>query len=136
MADYHPLDVRYKGPSTAYRGSAAKKANTPMDDDLPAVKDSHVPAPPPLPGEQGPWGAMKAPARETPAMPAPPPLPAPRPKSSGRAGRRVFFGLAFLILIVVLNMYLSRGVGLMTLDVEDAINSLDGRMTSEIGETL
>lgn len=25
MAEYHPLDVRYKGPSTAYRGSAHKK---------------------------------------------------------------------------------------------------------------
>lgn len=26
MTKYHPLDVRYKGPSTAYRGSAHRKA--------------------------------------------------------------------------------------------------------------
>ena len=26
MADYHPIDVRYKGPSTAYRGSKRKDA--------------------------------------------------------------------------------------------------------------
>lgn len=25
MAEYHPLDVRYKGPSTAYRGSVDKR---------------------------------------------------------------------------------------------------------------
>lgn len=26
MSKYHPIDVRYKGPSTAYRGSARRKA--------------------------------------------------------------------------------------------------------------
>lgn len=26
MSRYHPIDVRYKGPSTAYRGSARRKA--------------------------------------------------------------------------------------------------------------
>ncbi|KQB98289.1 hypothetical protein AL073_05280 [Loktanella sp. 1ANDIMAR09] len=26
MTKYHPIDVRYKGPSTAYRGSARRKA--------------------------------------------------------------------------------------------------------------
>ncbi|WP_400087800.1 hypothetical protein [Yoonia sp. R78084] len=26
MSKYHPIDVRYKGPSTAYRGSAHRKA--------------------------------------------------------------------------------------------------------------
>jgi len=34
MAEYHPLDVRYKGPSTAYRGSAHKKgkwSKAPLD---------------------------------------------------------------------------------------------------------
>jgi hypothetical protein len=27
MPDYHPIDVRYKGPSTAYRGSAKARAS-------------------------------------------------------------------------------------------------------------
>ena len=134
MADYHPLDVRYKGPSTAYRGSAAKKADAP---DLPK-RTKHKPPPipktttapqPAMPAKPGPWGGTASPTMpmpEEPSGPPPLPMPPPRPAKRRNAGRRVFFVLAVLIAVVVFNNVLSRSTGLMTIDVNDLMLPTDG----------
>ena len=48
MSKYHPLDVRYKGPSTAYRGSAFDKRQAAAPD-VPEPVDRPNPAQSPTP---------------------------------------------------------------------------------------
>ncbi|MEM9969302.1 MAG: hypothetical protein AAF755_14595 [Pseudomonadota bacterium] len=71
MAKYHPIDVRYKGPSTAYTGSAKKKQMTnPVS--LPDAQSAKKPSKPkaPMRSNANPWNATQR------GMPGPAPRPA------------------------------------------------------------
>ncbi|MEM8536809.1 MAG: hypothetical protein AAGF56_02995 [Pseudomonadota bacterium] len=63
MPDYHPLDVRYKGPSTAYRGSARRMDRPDMQrrptQPRKAVQTAEAPATNPT---QNPWQKASAPS--------------------------------------------------------------------------
>jgi len=61
MSKYHPIDVRYKGPSTAYRGSAKQQKST-----FTAVAKASQTAK----SSPSPWGGAKTTAPE-PATPSP-----------------------------------------------------------------
>jgi hypothetical protein len=71
--DYHPIDVRYKGPSTAYRGSAKRTSESPLNSlrkaqPITPPQRQHQPAQPPT---QSPWGTKY---RAQTSQPAPPRL--------------------------------------------------------------
>lgn len=110
MADYHPLDVRYKGPSTAYRGSTKRKLDAaPIEDAWakpmrpPKPAPNHKPKQPAPPPEATPWGAAKQ--KVTP--PAPAPL-SPTPTSRRRSPATGFLrsiGRAYGIIIVVFVLF-------------------------------
>lgn len=103
--DYHPLDSRYKGPSTAYTGTGR-----PID----AVAAA------PNPVQANPW-------TPPPARNAPPPLPTPRaqPARSGRTGLRILLGIIVVILIVGSNFYATRSYSSLMTDVEAQMNALE-----------
>ncbi|MDB4111981.1 hypothetical protein N9571_05455 [Yoonia sp.] len=63
MSKYHPIDVRYKGPSTAYRGSAKQQKST-----FTAVAKASTTAK----SSPSPWDGAKTTVPE-PATPAPAP---------------------------------------------------------------
>lgn len=80
MANYHPIDVRYKGPSTAYTGSANKRQlDTPkvQPDRQPAKVRQQTKATPPA--GPNPWGIKQA------GSPNPAPRPQPKPRPEPRA---------------------------------------------------
>ncbi len=78
MSKYHPIDVRYQGPSTAYTGSLNKRqidppAPAPQPVDIPRSADQTAKA------AANPWGAEQ---RAT-SAPLPPPKPRPAPRRAG-----------------------------------------------------
>jgi hypothetical protein len=89
---YHPLDVRYKGPSTAYRGSAYGKPKRRL-----APKTA-----PQSTSIAGPWGANKAGASKAhTTKPVTQPPAHPKKQSSG-FGRVIFWGIALIIIADIL----------------------------------
>lgn len=123
MADYHPLDTRYTGPSTAYRGSAKKREPAPKAKPVIPSKRQSAPA-----MNDGPWGKGPPPLPVPGQKATPPPIPVSAqipPIKRRNAGRRVLFGAIILIAIVLLNAYLTRSVGLTVKDLEDSLRQMD-----------
>ncbi|MDX8352243.1 hypothetical protein [Cognatiyoonia sp. IB215182] len=57
MPKYHPIDVRYKGPSTAYTGSSKKKSNSTPASNIAAPKTPSTPVQRAAPSKPtNPWG--------------------------------------------------------------------------------
>lgn len=117
---YHPLDVRYKGPSTAYRGKPkdlSRVEETILRDDRTVTgrKAAEV------------WAKPAPPAPPDPAMAtAPPPLPlmptaAPPRRNSGL---RVLIGAVILVTIVGANVYVARQYNGLITDVEGTLNAI------------
>lgn len=103
--DYHPLDTRYKGPSTAYTGTAKR---------MPKGVGASVAA--------GPWDATSAPP--PPRPPAPPPIPK-HPRRQPRTGLRILLGIIIVIVIVGLNMQAMRSYSSLITDVETQMNAME-----------
>lgn len=138
MADYHPLDTRYKGPSTAYRGSGHGKS-----------MQGPAPVAPPMPDQQG---QSDGPWRTSPKTPPPLPLPGqtattarhptstpppvPKPARSRAPHRRVLFGALALIIFVLVNSYVSRSLGIMSIDVKDLGETIQRGSGRAPGKTL
>lgn len=82
MSKYHPIDVRYKGPSTAYRGSAKRMPEQPLNSlrkANPATQPGRQrqpahpkPKAPAHPSPQSPWGAKYRAETSQPTPPRPP----------------------------------------------------------------
>ena len=103
---YHPIDVRYRGPSTAYRGSAHRKekfAKAPMK-----AKTS-TPPEAPVAATAGPW-AQKARTVATPwgAGKASAPRPPAPPQPQRPTRRRGLSRLQWFLLILGLYLLLSN----------------------------
>ncbi len=117
MSKYHPLDVRYKGPSTAYRGSAFHKRQ-------PGVPDPPDPAIPPIPS---PWGA----GRSAPSRP-----PGPRSQIRFRpwtiltrsfaVGRRILRIGAYVQVVLALLIYLLLTDQFPSIDLSGQMISITG----------
>lgn len=99
----HPLDVRYKGPSTAFTGKPRRQRDaepasvrTPWGESAapPPPPDAHKPPPRPILG----------------ARPLPPP-------SASRSGpiRRLMIWAAAIVLIVLANGWLTRSFGVLSI---------------------
>ncbi len=126
----HPLDVRYKGPSTAFTGKSRATRTGPAD---PVARSDErlvpaTPPPPPLPNTSptapvaSPWGTLDPP----PPHPALPPLPVPKRKpKSRRSVIRVLIGLAIMGLIVGGNIIATRGYNGALFDLQTEINAVD-----------
>ena len=141
MADYHPLDTRYKGPSTAYRGSK-KTAFEKADIGQKAAQPFDKPSVPPTnqPPKAGPWGNGGPP-------PVPPtlaqkliaetPPPQPNTRRRGGSGRRVLFGFIVVITVVFVSKLMSQTTGIMSIDVFDVMDEIDnGSSRNMQGQTL
>lgn len=114
MADYHPIDVRYKGPSTSYQGNRPARSRT--SEPRAAQKPATTP-------KAGPWGGHAQP-------------PAKRSKPRPKVRRRwpfwkvmMFLAIPILILIGPLNLYLflmhlDQALGLSSLLLGDEMNSI------------
>lgn len=102
MADYHPIDVRYKGPSTAYRGSAKRNDTVKPASDRATPGKSMVQKAT-AGAEASPWGGAKPAQPQAPQQPRPTPA-APRPRRRGVLGgifqnlRRAY--TAFILLVI------------------------------------
>ena len=138
---YHPLDVRYKGPSTAYTGKEKVIRIGTIDR---SNRDEPSDAPPTA-TRKGPWGKQSAPlqsappslpvalAQETDGPPPnhthrdnPPPLPNARahPKSRNSVNR-VLIGLAIMGLIVGANILATREYNGFLFDIETELNAIE-----------
>jgi len=119
MADYHPIDVRYKGPSTAYRGSAKRndtvkpRRDTPPQK-APATRQAASPSSP-TPAQPNPWG----PVQQTPAQPPrPTPAPAPphsRPRTLGSVFRNLRRAYTAFVILIILMVVFGGPSGLLNL---------------------
>lgn len=107
--NYHPLDTRYKGPSTAYTGSAKRKD----------VGAPVTPAPQP---QASPWGK---PAQKLQHAPPPlPPLPRQQTPKPRRSGMRILFGLLVVIIVVGINIYATRSTTSLIHQIETEMNAI------------
>lgn len=121
---YHPLDVRYKGPSTAYTGSKSQVSKQARFEQ-PAARPAPKAATPPPPPASGPWDAGVAPRPD-----GPPPMPRARPVPKRRRARaRVFLALAVMAVIVAGNLFAARQYQMFTFEVGERLNGLDSLMT-------
>lgn len=113
---YHPIDVRYRGPSTAYRGSARREGTR---DKPPAAAKPPVPPTPKAQPSKGPWSQNT----QAPAAPwgggqpaAQRPLPRHQtPKTKSRFG---LSGLQWFLLALAIYVLLSS-VPMLTLGIFD-----------------
>ena len=116
MREYHPIDVRYKGPSTAYRGSAAARKlreTATASKAVPAPKATPRPAPAQPAQTPSPWrGNATAQIRQI-VQQATRDAPKPAEIAGGifsvyRTIRRVYLGF---ILMVFFYFLLASGFG-------------------------
>ena len=114
--DFHPLDVRYRGPSTAYTGKPLRERTAKE-----ARQKTTFDAPPSVPSS-GPWDRT-APPPVPPEPEAPIPLPAVRPRQR-HSVLRVGLILGVLALFVGINIYAAREHSLLVQDIEDVLRPM------------
>ena len=109
---FHPLDVRYTGPSTAYVGKPKRKHDfVRLDETKPVVlPEPAAPRRPTPAAASGPWGqTAPPPPPPNPARRSPPPLPS-YPSATPvrrRSGLRVILILVAIAVIVILSNLLA-----------------------------
>ncbi|WP_159087002.1 hypothetical protein [Loktanella sp. Alg231-35] len=101
MSKYHPIDVRYNGPSTAYRGSAKRMQNQPLKARHKAVPVTHPPRQqqPTQRTSQSPWGAKYR--SETPQPRPPRPQKSAAPAVAAKTAMRGIGGVFNVFFAVV-----------------------------------
>ena len=124
MPNYHPVDVRYKGPSTAYRGSATARklretspvARPAKSKATPAPAQAEANAPSPWRGNAA--AQVRQIVRET-ASAAPKPMDALGGLFSVyRSIKRVYLGFILMIFLYFLLAGLFGGFGMLTTQVQ------------------